>query len=113
MEKSPKTLVTYNRLLNELRTKFDAPANDLKFAKKTTEIIAYVESLDKSYASKKLYYAVLVSVLRDLKIGRTKLLRDAEEIYRAKMVEYNNRLSEIARPGMAFRPGPTGGARRG
>ena len=96
MEKSPKTLVTYNRLLNELRTKFDAPANDLKFAKKTTEIIAYVESLDKSYASKKLYYAVLVSVLRDLKIGRTKLLRDAEEIYRAKMVEYNNRLSEIA-----------------
>jgi hypothetical protein len=96
MEKSPKTLITYNRLLNELRTKFDAPADDLKFAKKTSEVISYVESLDKSYASKKLYYAVLVSVLRDLKTGRTKLLRDAEEIYRAKMVEYNNRLGEIA-----------------
>ena len=96
MEKSLKTMATYNRLLNELRTKFDAPAEDLKFAKRSTEIIAYVESLDKSYASKKLYYAVLVSVLRDLKTGKTKLLRAAEAAYRAKMVEYNTRLAEIA-----------------
>jgi hypothetical protein len=96
MEKSPKTLATYNRLLNELRTKFDAPDGDLKFTKRTTEIIAYVEGLDKSFASKKLYYAVLVSVLRDLKAGKTKLLRVAEDTYRAKMVEYNTRLGEIA-----------------
>jgi len=96
MEKSLKTMATYNRLLNTLRTKFDAPDGDLKFTKRTTEIIAYVEGLDKSYASKKLYYAVLVSVLRDLKTGKTKLLRVAEAAYRAKMVEYNTRLGEIA-----------------
>lgn len=96
MEKSLKTMATYNRLLNTLRTKFDAPDGDLKFTKRATEIIAYVESLDKSYASKKLYYAVLVSVLRDLKTGKTKLLRVAEAAYRAKMVEYNTRLGEIA-----------------
>lgn len=96
MEKSLKTMATYNRLLNTLRTKFDAPDRDLKFTKRATEIIAYVESLDKSYASKKLYYAVLVSVLRDLKTGKTKLLRVAEAAYRAKMVEYNTRLGEIA-----------------
>jgi hypothetical protein len=96
MEKSPKTLATYNRLLDELRTKFDAPAGDLKFTKRTQEIIAYVEGLDKSYASKKLYYAVLVSVLRDLKTGKTKLLREAETAYRTKMIEYNTRLGEIA-----------------
>jgi hypothetical protein len=96
MEKSPKTLATYNRLLDELRTKFDAPVGDLKFTKQTQEIIAYVEGLDKSYASKKLYYAVLVSVLRDLKTGKTKLLREAETAYRTKMIEYNTRLGEIA-----------------
>ena len=89
-------MATYNRLLNTLRTKFDAPDGDLKFTKRATEIIAYVEGLDKSYASKKLYYAVLVSVLRDLKTGKTKLLRVAEAAYRAKMVEYNTRLGEIA-----------------
>ena len=96
MEKSPQTLVSYSRIMNELRTKFDEPENGLNFAKQTKEVIAYVEGLNKSYASKKLYYAVLVSVLRDLKVGRTKLIRNAEEIYRAKMVEYNLRLKEIA-----------------
>lgn len=94
--KSPKTLISYARLLLELTKFFDVPDGSLNFAKDTKKVISYVEGLDKSYASKKLYYAVLVSVLRDLKVGRTKLLREAEEIYRKKMVEYNLRLKEIA-----------------
>ena len=91
---SSKTMLVYNRILLELKTKFDAP--DLKYLKDTEAVISYIEGLDKSFASRKLYYACLVSVLRDLKIGRTKLLRQAEEIYRCKMVEYNTKLSEIA-----------------
>ena len=94
MTLKPKTLAVYNRILLELKLKFDAP--DLKYLKDTEAVISYIEGLDKSFASKKLYYATLVSVLRDLKIGRTKLMRAAEEIYRAKMVEYNTKLSEIA-----------------
>ena len=94
MTLSSKTMLVYNRILLELKTKFDAP--DLKFAKNTQEVISYIEGLNKSFASRKLYYACLVSVLRDLKIGRTKLLRQAEEIYRAKMVSYNLKLAEIA-----------------
>jgi hypothetical protein len=94
--KSPKTLMSYARLLLELTKFFDVPEGSLNFAKDTKKVISYVEGLDKSYASKKLYYAVLVSVLRDLKVGRTKLLREAEEIYRKKMVEYNLQLKEIA-----------------
>jgi len=95
MEKSPRTIASYQRIISELRTEFGAD-DSYNFAKDTKKVISYVEGLDKSYASKKLYYAVLVSVLRDLKIGRTKLLREAEEIYRKKMVEYNLQLKEIA-----------------
>jgi hypothetical protein len=82
--------------MNDLITEFNAPENSYDFAKDTKKVIAYIEGLDKSYASKKLYYAVLVSVLRDLKTGKTKLIRQAEEIYRAQMIKYNTRLAEIA-----------------
>lgn len=95
MEKSPRTIASYQRIISELRTEFSGD-DSYNFAKDTKKVISYVEGLDKSYASKKLYYAVLVSVLRDLKVGRTKLLREAEEIYRKKMVEYNLQLKEIA-----------------
>jgi len=84
----------YSGILNELKTEFQC--EDMKFAKDTQAVITYIENLPKAFASKKLYYAVLTSTIRDLKIGKTKLLRQAEEIYRAKMIEYNEKLSEIA-----------------
>jgi len=94
MEKSPRTLASYAALLKELQTNFRV--SDLSFAKKTGAVIKYIEGLPKAFATKKLYYAMLVSMLRDLPKGRTKLIRQAEEIYRAKMVEYNTKLSEKA-----------------
>jgi len=95
MAKSPRTIASYQRIISELRTEFNAD-DSYNFAKDTKRVIAYVEGLDKSFASKKLYYAILVSVLRDLKVGRTKLIRAAEEIYREQMIKYNTRLAEIA-----------------
>ena len=94
MEKSAKTLALYKRLLDELKTEFGTP--DLSFAKDTQKVISYIEGLDKAPATRKLYYAVLVATLRDLKTGRTKLMRTAEDIYRLKMFSYNDALQAIA-----------------
>ena len=93
MEKSPKTIALYKKHLDELQTEFDS--SGMNFLKNTKDVIAYIEGLSKSYASKKLYYAVLVSTLRDMK-SKTKLLREAEDTYRAKMMEYNSKLAEQA-----------------
>ena len=95
MAKSPRTIASYQRIISELKTEFNAD-DSYNFVKDTKRVIAYIEGLDKSFASKKLYYAILVSVLRDLKVGRTKLIRAAEEIYREQMIKYNTRLAEIA-----------------
>jgi hypothetical protein len=91
---SPQTIASYAAILKELQTNFKC--QDLSFTKKTPAVIKYIEELPKAYATRKLYYAVLVSTLRDLKKGRTKLIREAEEIYRAKMIEYNTKLAEKA-----------------
>lgn len=91
---SPQTIASYAAILKELQIEFKC--QDLSFTKKTPAVIKYIEGLPKAYATRKLYYAVLVSTLRDLKKGRTKLIREAEEIYRAKMVEYNTKLAEKA-----------------
>lgn len=94
MPRSPNTTALYDRIINELKLNFGV--EDLSFVKDTIAVIKYIEGLPKSFASKKLYYAVLTATLRDLPKGRTKLVRQAEDVYRVRMMEYNEKLNQVA-----------------
>jgi hypothetical protein len=65
----------------------------LDFLKDTTAVSAWIESLPKAFATKKLYYAVAKTLLRD--VGDADYA-EAEKFYGEKMTSYNDALRHIA-----------------
>lgn len=90
MAPSEVSLKTYNAKVRLLRQAVGAPESDFNFLKKTTEIVNYIEGLEASLNTKKMYYIAIVSILKDMK-GYTKPLK----IYRDKMMAYNAKQGEI------------------
>lgn len=67
----------------------NAPAEDLEFLKRSAEVIAWIESLDRSINTKKVYYIAVVSTLK----GRPDYAVVFSD-YKAKQDAYNRAVSE-------------------
>lgn len=83
---SDKTRRMYEVCLKKLRDHF--AASDLSFLDDSSNVIKYIESLDCSDNSRKIFYIALKSTLRDLP-DKTDATRKAEAAYQGQMDVYN------------------------
>ena len=89
-KRSEKTLEAYGRCLSALQAHFDDPT--LEFLKRHDAVIAWIDGLDRSLNTKKLYYITLVSKLKDL---NSPAFSDAFKAYKAKQDAYNRKAQDI------------------
>lgn len=89
---SEKTHRIYEAALLKLKKHFNAP--DLSFLSDASGVIAYIESLDASDNTKKIYYITLRRTLKEWS-DKTDAVKQAEEQYKNKMDDYNAKAREI------------------
>lgn len=87
---SQKTIQTYSRILRQLREAFNATSID--FALDYAKVIEWIENLDRSVNTRKLYYITLVSTLKSL--NRLEFAA-ALHAYKKKQDEYNKTVQEF------------------
>ena len=88
---SQHTRRIYEACLKVLRDAFKAP--NLQFLEDASGVIQFVEAMDRSENTKKMYYIALKSTCRDLP-DKTPALKAAELAYQAKMDAYNAAVRE-------------------
>lgn len=82
--RSPRTAETYSRAFSTLRQALNAPPGDLEFLRNPAAVIQWIESLDRSVNTKKIYYIAIVSYIKPLAA-----FADVLPHYKAKMDGYN------------------------
>jgi len=90
---SAQTRKSYKRLMNEMQRELNDGKETIEFAKDTEKVVKWIEELPKAFSTKKLYYAMLKSHLRDYGGEEYK---EAEKVYGDTMYKYNTKLSEVA-----------------
>lgn len=87
--RSLKTKETYGRALAQLRNALGVPDGDMTFLKDSARVIAWVEGLERSLNTRKVYYIAIVSHLKG--IPEYAVVYDD---YKAKMDQYNRAVSD-------------------
>lgn len=82
--RSERTKETYERALRQLRAGLGAPASDMEFLRDANGVVKYVESLQKSVNTRKIFYIAIVSRLK----GNPQFA-DVFPTYKKKQDEYN------------------------
>ena len=96
--RSERTKETYERALRQLRAAVKAPEGDLQFLKDTNAIVNWVEGLEKSVNTRKVYYIAIVSRLKG-----DPQFADVFPVYKKKQDEYNRAVG-AAMEKQAFSP---------
>ena len=89
-KRSEKTLEAYGRCFSVLHAEFKDTSLD--FLLRHDAVIAFIESLDRSMNTKKLYYIAIVSRLKDL---NSPTFSEAFKAYKAKQDAYNRKAQEV------------------
>ena len=90
---SAKTRISYKRLMDEMQRELADGKETIEFAKDTEKVVKWIEGLPKAFATRKLYYAMLKSHLRDYGGEDYKA---AEKVYGDTMYAYNCKLADKA-----------------